>query len=298
MSGEVSIELPEDFRTDDFLAFHRRDDQAVAERVEPGRLSKGVLWRGWPACLVIELAEGRARAALAIDGPPDAADTVELERVARHLLGLTQDVEAFEQAYRDHLLLGRLIRRQRGLRIPQSFSPFEALSWAVTGQQITVKAAIALRRRLILAADVRHSSGIFCYPGAGRVGGMDEETLRQAGFSATKTRTLLTLGRLSGTGQLPLETRTALPIDVMAERLLAVRGIGPWTVSYALLRGFAWLDGSLHGDVAVRRGLKKLLGSETAVTEQQAQAWLLPFSPWRALVAAHLWACSADEKQP
>jgi 3-methyladenine DNA glycosylase/8-oxoguanine DNA glycosylase len=36
--------------------------------------------------------------------------------------------------------------------------------------------------------------------------------------------------------------------------------------------------------------LQALLGSEDKITEQQAQQWLSQFSPWRALVAAHLWA--------
>lgn len=70
-------------------------------------------------------------------------------------------------------------------------------------------------------------------------------------------------------------------------------GIGPWTLNYTLLRGFGWLDGSLHGDVAVRRGLQLLLESDEKITEAEAQTWLVEFSPWRALVAAHLWAAKS-----
>jgi DNA-3-methyladenine glycosylase II len=69
-----------------------------------------------------------------------------------------------------------------------------------------------------------------------------------------------------------------------------VSGIGPWTVYYALLRGFGWLDGSLHGDAGVRRGLQVLLNSSEKVSEEHARVWLAEFSPWRALVIAHLWA--------
>ncbi|HSX51859.1 MAG TPA: hypothetical protein VLF09_12910, partial [Cellvibrio sp.] len=72
--------------------------------------------------------------------------------------------------------------------------------------------------------------------------------------------------------------------------LIQVRGIGPWTVNYALLRGFGWLDGSLHGDVAVRRNLQRLLQCDEKIDEKTTQVWLERFSPWRALVAAHLWA--------
>jgi DNA-3-methyladenine glycosylase II len=60
-------------------------------------------------------------------------------------------------------------------------------------------------------------------------------------------------------------------------------------VNYALLRGFGWLDGSLHGDIAVRNQLQQLLITETRPDETVAKDWLSQFEPWRALVAAHLW---------
>jgi DNA-3-methyladenine glycosylase II len=90
---------------------------------------------------------------------------------------------------------------------------------------------------------------------------------------------------------LPLDNWQAnLSVNDIHERLLAIRGIGPWTVNYTLLRGFGWLDGSLHGDVAVRRGMQILLNHPDKISEAAARQWLADFSPWRALLAAHLWA--------
>ena len=100
--------------------------------------------------------------------------------------------------------------------------------------------------------------------------------------------------RLVADGELPLDAwLQTLPVDAIREQLLSVRGIGPWTVAYALLRGFGWMDGSLHGDAAVRRNLQTVLGVKEKISENDARAWLAAFSPWRALLAAHLWAQSA-----
>jgi DNA-3-methyladenine glycosylase II len=296
MNTNVSITLPDNFRVKDFLSFHRRDQQAVAEQVESGRLRKGILWDGQPACMTTEFNGDQVHALLEVDGTLTSADQQRFTGILRHMLGLTQSVDAFEQAHHDHPQLGWLIRQQSGLRVPQTFSPFEALTWAVTGQQITVKAAVALRRNLILAAGIRHSSGIACYPDAACLGRMHEDVLRQAGFSKFKTQTLLSLSHMANESQLPLDPQLGhASVDALMHRLLTVRGVGPWTVNYALLRGFAWLDGSLHGDAAVRRGVKMLLGVEADVTETQTQAWLAQFCPWRALVAAHLWALSSPD---
>ncbi len=136
-------------------------------------------------------------------------------------------------------------------------TPFEALTWAITGQQISLSAALSLRRKLIRAAGLGHSGGLACYPDAGSIARLSEADLHQAGFSRTKAQTLIALSQGVRQNRLPLDAwLVTLPVAEIRERLLRLRGIGPWTVDYALLRGFGWLDGSLHGDAAVRRNLQ------------------------------------------
>lgn len=287
---DLEMSLPADYRLADLLSFHRRDVQAVAERVTDAGLDKGLLWHGLSACLSLRFAGARVRVSLLVDGQIDS-DPQPLAALAEHMLGLTQPVQAFEEAYAAHPLLGRLIDANRGLRVPQAATAFEALTWAISGQQISLAVAIALRRRLIQLAGLRHSGGLLCYPDAAAIAALDEDVLGQSGFSRAKAQTLLRLAREVVAGRLPLDQWQADETDeAIAGRLLALKGIGPWTVDYALLRGFARLDGSLHGDAAVRRQLQRLLGAEEKLTQPFVRDWLQPFAPWRALVAAHLWA--------
>lgn len=292
----LTLPLPPGYRPADILAFHRRDPLQLAEQAGESCLKKGIVWQGIPACLSVQFSPGQAEAHLDLDGDPKDDEAQDFAALVRRMLGLTQEVEAFEQRHGEHPQLDQLIARQRGLRVPAAASPFEALSWAITGQQISVHAAVSLRRKLILVADLRHSSGLLCYPEAPQVLALPEEALRQAGFSRTKASTLHTLARQVCGGDLPLEawTRDFPGADILRQQLLAVRGIGPWTVDYALLRGFGWLDGSLHGDAAVRRGLQTLLGAPDKVDEHAARTWLTQFSPWRALACAHIWAAQSS----
>lgn len=284
------MQLPADFRPADFLAFHGRDARQVAERVTGSRIEKGILWHGHPARLTLDLSPGRAEVRLDVDGP--APDPAEVTPLARHLLGLDQPVAELAAAHRDHPQLGPLLARLPGLRVPQAATPFEALSWAITGQQISLAAAVSIRRRLIETTNLHHSSGLACYPDAATLARLDEPTLRAAGYSATKAATLLEVARRSTDGRLPLDQwlHTRTPAAEIHATLAQLRGIGPWTIDYTLLRGFAQMDGSLHGDVAVRRKLQALLGHDTPPTPRETQAWLAQFAPWRALVAAMLWA--------
>ena len=114
--------------------------------------------------------------------------------------------------------------------------------------------------------------------------------LRQLGYSGTKVEALLGVSELVIAQQALLDLKPSEDtITEIYQRLNEVKGVGPWTINYGLLRGLGWLDGSLQGDAGVRRSLQTLLSQPEKLTEQQAQNWLAPFTPWRALVAAHLW---------
>jgi len=291
-----SVELPADFSPAALLAFHGRDASGVAERVGAQTLQKGLAWEGRAACLTIRFHPDHAEVRLAIDGQPVDDPREAFDRMLRRMLGLTQAVADFERAYRSHPEIGRLIAARPGLRVPVSPTPFEALTWAITGQQITVKAALSLRRKMIQAAGLTHSEGLLCYPDAERLATLGEADFRSAGFSRTKTLTLIGLGAAVRSGEIPLEAWVTDPaVDEIRSRLLNLRGIGPWTIDYTLLRGYGWLDGSLHGDVAVRRSLQLLLGTAEKITESNAKRWLAQFSPWRALIGAHLWALKSSD---
>nr|WP_278978147.1 3-methyladenine DNA glycosylase 2 [Providencia alcalifaciens] len=286
----VTISLPPYYRIDDFFAFHLRDPQNIAEIVEKNTLRKGIIWQGHAAQIRLSIDDKQATLQLDVDSAETPPTPNELHHLAIHLLGLNQPIEQFEEQYLTHPILGKLIAPQRGVRVYQSATTFEALVWAIIGQQISVLAAIAIRRRFIQAVGQQHSSGIWCFPTAESVMNVDDEMLRQSGFSLGKIIALRGLCDAIQAGKLDLES-AVIPDNVndVTAQLLAIKGIGPWTVSYGLLRGFNYLDGSLHGDVAVRRNLQTLLTQDTQPSAKETQEWLTQFTPWRALVAAHLW---------
>lgn len=304
---ETSISLPRNFRLADFLAFHQRDAQMLAEAVTEKQLQKGIVWQAMPACLSFNFANKKqVDVTLHIDSGRKKLDPEKIQsRVqhhAKHMLGLNQTISEFEKFVIAHPELAQLINRQSGLRVPQAATTFEALTWAIIGQQISVSAAVSVRRKFIQHAGLQHSSGIWCYPSAVQVAALTETDLRPLGFSQTKARTIVELSQIIDRGELPLDNWLSdywqgnrLAAQDIYDALIRVKGVGPWTINYALLRGFGWLDGSLHGDVAVRRNLQWLLTAPEKITETATQEWLAKFSPWRALVAAHLWAMQKPE---
>jgi DNA-3-methyladenine glycosylase II len=291
-----TLTLPANFRVDDVLTFHSRDAESVAEEVSATRIRKGMLLDGVPVVLAVDLPSGRRRSAACeaeIDAP-GAALAARIEAAARNILGLHIDPADFVAFARDDALLGALVQRQPGLRIVQSATVFEALTWAIIGQQINLQFAIALRRTFILQAGHQHSSGLWCYPEAQDVARLGIEELLTRKFSRAKAETLLRFAQLVASGELDLAPSASNDIERISANLLAVKGIGPWTVNYGLLRGYGYADCSLHGDVAIRTALQRLLGEETKPDIVRTERILQQYQPHRTMAAAHLWASLAE----
>jgi DNA-3-methyladenine glycosylase II len=282
------IPLPPGYRVADIIAFHGRDTTGLAERVAPARLQKGVMIGAVPVMFDVAFENGVADCHVHADAALDQHGTRAVDNALLNILGLRIDPAPFLQAVQNDALLGPVARREPGLRIVQSATIFEALTWAIIGQQINLTFAIALRRTFIEQAGHAHSIGLWCYPEARDVARLEVNTLTERKFSRSKADTLIRLARLVDDGDLVLERDGDL--DATCAALLAVKGIGPWTVNYALLRGYGYADCSLHGDVAIRAAFQRLLGEDTKPDMARTEALLACYSPHRTMAAAHLWA--------
>ncbi|MDP9318819.1 MAG: hypothetical protein M3O94_07060, partial [Actinomycetota bacterium] len=99
---------------------------------------------------------------------PRAADHAEV----LHTLGASFDLESFAAAY------PAIFARAPGFRPPLSAEPFEALVIAVTAQQISLRAACAIRNRFVRRFGRRHELGeveVWAFPRQQDVAGADLE---------------------------------------------------------------------------------------------------------------------------
>jgi 3-methyladenine DNA glycosylase/8-oxoguanine DNA glycosylase len=218
----------------------------------------------------------------------DGGNAFAAHRAVARMLGIDSDASAFERQFADDPLLGALLQRQRGLRIPLTPQPWEALAWAIMGQQISVKAAVALRRELIAALGLQHPSGLRAHPAAEAVAALDVETLRKLKFSRSKAEYLLAAAKAVSSGEVPLANLRDLSARHSARLLGNVRGIGPWTIQYAFLRGFGFADCLPAGDAGLAQGLGRLNGERP--DERRVREMMSRFAPYRSLATYHVWA--------
>jgi AraC family transcriptional regulator of adaptative response / DNA-3-methyladenine glycosylase II len=276
-----TVRLPAHYRFQEVLDFYGRDPQSVSEAVFPDGLCKAFLIDGEPASVEISF-DGNA-AACRVDGNSYAS-----HRAIVRMLGLGADAAAFERQFAGDPLLGRLIERQSGLHIPLTPHPWEALAWAIMGQQISLKAAVALRRELITAFGLPHATGLRAHPSAEVIAGLSVETLRPLKFSNSKAEYLIAAARAVASGELPIASLRDLSARHAARLLSNVRGIGPWTVQYAFLRGLGFADCLPSGDAGLAQGLGRLGGERPG--EPEIRETMARFTPYRSLATYHIWA--------
>ncbi|MFN7957866.1 MAG: Ada metal-binding domain-containing protein [Holophagaceae bacterium] len=279
-SNHFTLPLPAGLRVQDVLAFHGRDGQSVSERVEGRRLLKAFLCGDRPSVLSLEFREQAVGVSLqGADGPEAMAAA---HRAALRMLGWQGDPAAFESAH------PRLARGREGLRVLLTLDPFEALVWAILGQQVNLAFAYALRRDLIRMTGLRVEGGLFAHPDAARIAGLPVEALLGLRFSRRKAEYLLHAATEVASGRLCLEGRPTA--TGLARDLLALRGCGPWTAQYVLMRGLGFRDCVPVGDAGLTLALQRWFQLEARPGPAETQALMAPFAPHRSLATFHLWS--------
>ena len=190
--------------------------------------------------------------------------------LVRRMLGLDRDVEYFSRAAQGIPWLGPLAQRMRGVRPPRYPTLWEACVNAIVFQQISLHAASAIMRRLILAlgrsAD-NEGVDVYAFPTAQTFFGAGDDVLRAAGLSIGKLSTLRRVAEALATGTLEeamLEERASPGAIAL---LRGIKGIGPWTATVILLRGLGRLDVFPMNDSSVARNLSLVSTSDRVDVE-------------------------------
>jgi AraC family transcriptional regulator, regulatory protein of adaptative response / DNA-3-methyladenine glycosylase II len=224
---------------------------------------------------VVELRPGseRVEAKLTLDDERDRDEAIQRGRV---LLDLDRDPGPVAERLGADPALAPLVRAAPGRRVPGTADGAELAVRALIGQQISVPAARTLAGRLVVA----HGEPLRAPVGSVTHVFPTAAALAEADLAApeSRRRALRVLARALAEDPALIEDR---------ERLLALPGIGPWTVSYVAMRALRDADAFLATDLGVRHGLERLgLDGSPRAAEAAAERW----RPYRAYAVVHLWS--------
>lgn len=239
--------------------------------------------------LIVRVVQPRPDALrVTLDGSVQSKDeTARIAQLVRHSLGIDRDLAPFYRRASRLPWLAPLTHRMQGIKPPRYRSLWEAFVNSVTFQQVSLHAATAIVRRLVttLGTAVEHAEApLYVFPGIDRVMAAPQAELRAMGFSAAKIATLRRAAEAIASGALTpamIDERSTAEAARLLER---VKGVGPWTASVILLRGFGRMDVFPGNDSGVARTFKLVAGERSI----DIDAALAALGPYRGMLYFHL----------
>jgi 3-methyladenine DNA glycosylase/8-oxoguanine DNA glycosylase len=200
------------------------------------------------------------------------------EPVVRMLLGADFDLDGFARFAAGDAVLRRIVPALAGLRPPLAPDPFESLVTSITAQQVSLRAAFAIRNRLIQLLGTP-ALRAYAFPSKERVASASPVSLREIGLSTRKAENIVALAR----SDLDLDALSALSDEEVKSRLTALPGIGEWTADWFLARHLARPRAWPAGDLGLVKAVRAFYGGDGDV-----RAFGERFAPFQNLTAHYL----------
>jgi DNA-3-methyladenine glycosylase II len=193
------------------------------------------------------------------------------------------DTAARELAKRDRVLR-RLIARFPEIALTRRYDAFTTLARAITGQQISVKAAATVWGRVVAATGGNPHR---LQPGA--VIALEGNRLRECGLSVRKGEYVRDLATRFADGRIRPRRWHAMDDEAVIAELVAVKGIGRWTAEMFLMFSLLRPDVLPVDDIGLQRAAEKLYNGGERMPLADLRELGDKWRPWRSVATWYLW---------
>ncbi|WP_281272377.1 DNA-3-methyladenine glycosylase family protein [Paenibacillus sambharensis] len=170
---------------------------------------------------------------------------------------------------------------------------FEALCWGIIGQQINLTYAHTLKRRIVEQYGRSAAAGgelYWAFPTPETIAALSVPELKELGISGRKAEYLIDTARMLAEGRLSKKLLQEAGDLKKAEAILvSIRGIGPWTANYVLMRCLKLPSAFPADDVGLHNAIKLLTGMDRKPTRQEVLKLAEPWKGWESYATLYLW---------
>jgi AraC family transcriptional regulator of adaptative response / DNA-3-methyladenine glycosylase II len=283
LTVELACSIPFDWQN--LLAFFAARAIPGVESVDGGRYLRTMMIDGQPGA--IELRQDAGSILLTMHGisTPNIFPVVQR---CREMFDLDAPMQEIANVLSRDAVLGRMLQKNPGVRVPGAWCGFELTVRAILGQQISVKAATTIAGRVAKAygepaMDFGLSGLSHLFPAPERLARVQ---FKNVGITRSRAETLRRVAKAVVDGGLTFDP--SQDPAAFRESLIAIPGIGEWTAQYVAMRALKNPDAFPAADLGLLRvfdepGRERL---RPAQLEEMSQGW----RPWRAYAALLLWS--------
>ncbi|WP_349408467.1 DNA-3-methyladenine glycosylase [Pseudalkalibacillus sp. SCS-8] len=287
----ITLSLPDPFSFTETLHYLRRSPLEILHQVEGESVYKLLEVDGEKRLIEVSACQnGEELFVRFLDQFP--ADPAVVADYLAEWFDLRRDLNAFYESVSCNSILAPLIEKHNGLRVIGVPDLFEALCWAVIGQQVNLPFAYTVKKRFVEAYGEhldRKDRRYWLFPKPERVAMLEAEDLRELQLTQRKAEYIISIANMMADGSLSKSDLLELEGDQSEKKLLAIRGIGPWSAHYVLMRCLRDPSAFPIGDAGLHNALKHILGREKKPTYDEIRKIFAPWQGWEAYAVFYLW---------
>ena len=288
-----SIQLPEPFSMSEMIGYLTRSANECLFYVEADNVYRMIRVENEPVLVEITCRNDELEVWI-LDGiPPTKSVRVTVDGYVRDWFDLDRDLRPFYRQMEHCPYVSGLVRDHTGLRIVGVPDLFEALCWAIVGQQINLAFAYTLKRRFVETfGECLRLNGkeFWLFPSPETIANLSVAELRSIQFTSRKSEYVLEVAKRMTEGTLSKTSLMQSGDFKAAERdLVKIRGIGPWTANYVLMRCLRDPSAFPIEDVGLHNAVKERLGINRKPTLDELRAIASKWTGWEAYATFYLW---------
>ena len=184
--------------------------------------------------------------------------------------------------------------------LAEAIDPFRSLASGIMAQQVSGAAAKSIKNKFVALFPAEACPTGF--PSPALVAAASIPRLREAGLSQRKAEYIQGLAAKFRDGELTVEMLMNGTDEVVMEKLVAVRGLGVWSVEMFMCFGLKRMDVFSTGDLGVQRGMAAYMGRDVGklkskgggnkwkyMSEKEMLEIAERFRPYRSLFMWYMW---------
>ena len=206
---------------------------------------------------------------------------------------LHRNIEPFYQLLKKHHLLSILSTKYFGSRIISIPNLFEAICWAIIGQQINLTFAYKLKRLLVEKYGEKEkidNQNYYTFPTPEILAKANRNDLIEMKFSRQKIDYLMNISNAFIDKQISREILSNCKTkDERVEKLTTIKGIGIWSANYVLMKSMRDLSCITYGDSGLNKAIHTIFKTKKRPTKDEIDYIFKDFKNWESYLNFYLW---------
>lgn len=291
-SSYVRVPTPVEFRFEECLVFLNRSGQENLHRIQNDQIIKLIDHQEELILIGITHAERHLQIEF-LNGKPSEEGQRAAADYVWDWFDLKTDLVPFYEMAAGDPILQPIVKRHFGLRVMGFPDLFEAMAWAITGQQINLTFAYTLKKRFVEAygkSIIYKDETYWTFPSCEKIAELAVSDLTPMQYSVRKAEYIIGIAAEMAKGNLVKQNFTnGKDAQTVEKELVAIRGIGPWSANYVMMKCLGFTSAFPIADVGLHNALKYQLELEKKPSIAEIESCAENWRGWEAYATFYLW---------